>query len=452
MPGRLSVSFDIVVAASHSSTNTSHSGIEWTTAGATPASAAARVLCSSLARSTASSSVAAPGIRTKNGVPSTSTRQFVFVRPAWIRSGRSERPAQPGTAAMTCSIVGAIGPPHRSVAQRLRCRRGPEREQGSVLADGRARPSGGHRRRRRRDVDRLPPRPPRLDRRRPRRASRAHVRLDLPFGGAGRPAPRLGDPDQDDDGRRRAVPRTGSRDRGRSSVARGRLASPRVQPGAARGAPTPGRLGEDLRAADRADRRGRGAGPVPADVDRGCPGRAVPADRRLARPVRPGQRAGGGRTVARRPHPDADTGRRDRHGPRSRDRRDRGPRRRASRRSGPTWSSTRAACSLPRSDGWPGSPCRSSRWRTSTCSPSRSTASIRACRSSATRTTSSTSGRRSAACAWAATSAIPRRGASTASRPTSTACSWPPTWPASSRSWPARSAESRRWPMRASTG
>ncbi len=40
----------------------------------TPAVAAARVLCSSLPRSTASSSVAAPGIRTKQGVPSTSTR------------------------------------------------------------------------------------------------------------------------------------------------------------------------------------------------------------------------------------------------------------------------------------------------------------------------------------------------------------------------------------------
>ena len=34
----------------------------------------------------------------------------------------------------------------------------------------------------------------------------------------------------------------------RPVVARGRLAAPRVLPGAARGAPAPGRLGEDLRA------------------------------------------------------------------------------------------------------------------------------------------------------------------------------------------------------------
>ena len=43
-----------------------------------------------------------------------------------------------------------------------------------------------------------------------------------------------------------------------------------------------------------------------------------------------------------------------------------------------------------------------------------------------------TSARRSAGCAWAATSATPRRGASTASRPTSTASSWRPTGRASS--------------------
>ena len=56
------------------------------------------------------------------------------------------------------------------------------------------------------------------------------------------------------------------------------------------------------------------------------------------------------------------------------------------------------------------------------------------------------------ACAWAATSATRRRGRSTASRPTSTASSWRPTWPASSRSWRAPSGASRRWPTRASTG
>ena len=73
-PGSESAAFDIVRASSHSRTKTSQSGIESTTRGATPASAAARVLWSSFLRSTASRSVAAPGIRTKNGVPSTSTR------------------------------------------------------------------------------------------------------------------------------------------------------------------------------------------------------------------------------------------------------------------------------------------------------------------------------------------------------------------------------------------
>ena len=74
IPGADKASFDIVSAVSHSRMNTSSSGMAWTTRGATPASAAASVLCSSLPRSTASSSVAAPGIRTKWGTPSTSTR------------------------------------------------------------------------------------------------------------------------------------------------------------------------------------------------------------------------------------------------------------------------------------------------------------------------------------------------------------------------------------------
>ena len=95
-------------------------------------------------------------------------------------------------------------------------------------------------------------------------------------------------------------------------------------------------------------------------------------------------------------------------------------------RSPPTSSSTPAACSRRRSAGWPASTSRSSRWPTNTSSPSRSRASIPGCRSSATRTISSTSARRSAGCAWAATSATRRRGRSTASRRTSTAsCSRP---------------------------
>ena len=75
-----------------------------------------------------------------------------------------------------------------------------------------------------------------------------------------------------------------------------------------------------------------------------------------------------------------------------------------------------------------------------------------ACRSCATRTTWSTSARRSAGCAWAATSATPPRGPSTGSRPTSTAASWRPTGRASRRSWTGRSGGSRRSATPASTG
>ena len=64
-----------------------------------------------------------------------------------------------------------------------------------------------------------------------------------------------------------------------------RLAS---TPRAVRGAPAPGRLGQDVRAAARADLRRGGAGAVPADVDRRRPRRGLPADRRLARSVRAG--------------------------------------------------------------------------------------------------------------------------------------------------------------------
>ena len=53
-----------------------------------------------------------------------------------------------------------------------------------------------------------------------------------------------------------------------------------------------------------------GPGPLPADVDRRRPRRGLAADRRLARPVRPGQRARGGRPPARRADPPAHPGRR----------------------------------------------------------------------------------------------------------------------------------------------
>ena len=98
------------------------------------------------------------------------------------------------------------------------------------------------------------------------------------------------------------------------------------------------------------------------------------------------------------------------------DRRHRRARAASGPRSPPTSSSTPAACSRRRSAGWPASTSRSSRWPTNISSRSRSRASIRGCRSSATRTISCTSAKRSAGCAWAATSATRRRGRSTASR------------------------------------
>ena len=99
-------------------------------------------------------------------------------------------------------------------------------------ADGGPCPGGDHRRRRRRDVDRVPPRRARLDRRRPRRPGRAHLRLDVPLGRARRPAPRLRDADEDDDVRRRAVPaaRATRRASTRRGTRSGRSGSPRRGP------------------------------------------------------------------------------------------------------------------------------------------------------------------------------------------------------------------------------
>ena len=193
----------------------------------------------------------------------------------------------------------------------------------------------------------------------------------------------------------------------------------------------------------------RGAGPLPADVDRRRPRRRLAADRRLARPVRPRQRAGRRRARSAAPGSGRSTGSsRSARRPRPGHRRRRSSTAASGPRSAPTSWSTPAACSRRRSAGWPASTSRSSRWPTSTSSPSRSRASTRACRSSATRTTSSTSARRSAGCAWAATSATRRRGRSTASRPTSTASCWRPTGSASSRDHgrrdPARPGDGRR--------
>ena len=138
-----------------------------------------------------------------------------------------------------------------------------------------------------------------------RRPRRADLGLDLPFGRSRRAAAQHRDADQDDDVRLRPVPATGGRDRDGPVVARGRLAPPRVQPGTFRGAPPPGRLGQDVRPAARAHHRRRGAGTLPAHVDRGRPRRGLPADRWLARPVRSCQRPGRRRAPARRADPPA---------------------------------------------------------------------------------------------------------------------------------------------------
>ena len=297
---------------------------------------------------------------------------------------------------------------------------------------------------------RLPPGRARLDRHRAGRPRGADLRLDVPLGGARRPAPRLGDADPDDDVRRRrctagSPPRPARTRRGTRSARCGWRRRPERFEELRRQAGWAKTFGLPLDLITAAG----GAGPLPADVDRRRPRRRLAADRRLARPVGAGQRAGGRRAPAGRADPPAHAGRRHRDGARPGHRRDRRAQRRARRDRAPTSSSMPAACSRPRSGAWPASPCRSSRWPTSTCSPSRSRASTRACRSCATPTTSSTSARRSAACAWAATSATRRRGGSTASRPTSTASCWRPTWP---RFEPIMEGAIRRVPAMADAG
>ena len=136
--------------------------------------------------------------------------------------------------------------------------------------EGRSRPGRDRRRRRRRDQHRLPPHEARVERRPAPRALRAHERLDVPFGGARRPAAELGEPHADDDVRGRAVPEARSGDRRRPRMAPGRDAAPRVLALPARGARPAGGLGQELRSARR-DRLGPGGA------------RTVPAARRLER-------------------------------------------------------------------------------------------------------------------------------------------------------------------------
>ena len=83
-------------------------------------------------------------------------------------------------------------------------------------------------------------------------------------------------------------------------LARARRHPPRLVAGAARGDPAPGRLGEDVRPAARDHQRGRGAGALPADVDRRRARRGLPAARRLPRPEPADVRAGRRRAPLRR--------------------------------------------------------------------------------------------------------------------------------------------------------
>ena len=108
-----------------------------------------------------------------------------------------------------------------------------------------SRPLRDHRRRGRRDLDRLPPGEARLRRRRPGRARRAHLGLDLPLGRPRRPAARLGLADEDDDALGRAS--TGGSARSPSSTPAGSSA-------AGSGSP-PARSGWRSCAARRAGRR-----------------------------------------------------------------------------------------------------------------------------------------------------------------------------------------------------
>ena len=177
------------------------------------------------------------------------------------------------------------------------------------------RPGGGDRRRSRRVLDPLPPRQDRLEGRRARRAVRPHARLDLALRRPRRPAALHRQPDQDDAVLGRPLRRPGPRDRQGSRLARARRAAARVVAGALRGDPAPGRVGEELRPADRDRLARRGEGDVPADVDRRRRRGGVPAAGRLPRSQPAHLRAGRRRPAARRRDRAADaSARRDRRG------------------------------------------------------------------------------------------------------------------------------------------
>ncbi len=134
----------------------------------------------------------------------------------------------------------------------------------------------------------------RLGRRGALRARGPDERLDLPLGGARRPAARLALAHAHDDGLGRPLPVARRRGRPRDRLARGRIAPSGLVRGADGGAAPPGRLGQDLRPAARAGLGRGGAAALPADVDRGSARCRVPPDRRLHRsePAHDGPRGG----------------------------------------------------------------------------------------------------------------------------------------------------------------
>ena len=142
---------------------------------------------------------------------------------------------------------------------------------------GGERPCAGRRRRRRRRrlLDPVLARAPRVRRRRPRRARRPDERLDLPLRRPRRAAPRLDQPDEDDDELGRAVPHARRGGGAGDGLARGRLATARVVGGADGGDRPAGGLGEDVRA-----RRSSSSPPRrPASSSRRCRPTACSAPR-----------------------------------------------------------------------------------------------------------------------------------------------------------------------------
>ena len=128
--------------------------------------------------------------------------------------------------------------------------------------------------------------------------------------GPRRPAALVGLADADDDGLGRALPEARRR-RVRPRLDRVRRHPARVHAGALGGDAPPGGLGQDLRAAARADLARGGARALPADVDRQGHRRLVAADRRLPRSQPAHLRHGRRRAARRLPGPDQHA--RDRH-------------------------------------------------------------------------------------------------------------------------------------------